>query len=967
MRKLSLRSFARSKTMWLSFVFLTLFSTRSLAIAFYYGNIGWQRVSLERPLGGDSVAVQFNVFQSREWGFDDSPVVGDIRSGGNLEFGDGSPFAPVMLTVTSINASENFYFSEYTTTHIYPSESDFVAYIESSAKASFLVNNLNGAFKISTGVKLSDPANKFSPTVTVPTKIPVDLNLTVVNPLLNFFDIDATDADGDGLFYTLTPNGTFGSGGTQPGTRLSVNNSTGVMTFDRTGASGGQFYNGNITITDARGAYVMVDFIIKIVACTTPKPAPVFISPTPANGTTFTVAELSPVNFTVASTDNTPGGAFNKLTVISQPVGATTTPSLASNGITSYIDATLPPPSNKIQSVFNWIPQLGQYGSYQVSFEASDGCEQLTKTVVNIRVLRLPFKPKINTAIPTCIPTGEEISRVFTSTDPDPDDALTLSATGTVPAGMVFTPALPVASPTNMVVTTMDWTPTNANWGNNTLTLSVTDGLTAPQAQAFSFLVNDAPVINAGFAPPSGTQGVPYSYSFTVTDPNTAVGDIISVLSSTLPAGLSTSVSGNNVTISGTPTAAGTTAASITVKDTYGSQCGTDTETWSFLIKAPTTPTCTLNVTAQATVAKCKDDKVNITTTVTGATAAVTYKWYKTSISSSNYITNTANLTNVAPGKTYIVTIVSGSCKDTASLAVGNPAKLDPSICFTAVLTKGACRENTVYKGYTDDAQKAKLTANATGGKAPYSYVWYKKTGSNSWSAISGGTTRVITVKPDYSTTYKVKITDANGCIVYEEVCVYVENVSCGCNGVSVYKYNCGRCYDKCVPKNSVWAYLCSGWCLGECGGCNWRTVDPGTLNNGSFTVTGNTSNGMALTTGGTGLTLGGGLTPAGDVSIDQMHVAAVKTVDPVMFENGVTVYPNPSNGPVNVVLQGFQPGKVSLRVVGMNGNAVDTRTINFSGKQMIVPVNLSNKAKGVYMVQAVSAEVTMTTKFMLQ
>ena len=59
---------------------------------------------------------------------------------------------------------------------------------------------------------------------------------------------------------------------------------------------------------------------------------------------------------------------------------------------------------------------------------------------------------------------------------------------------------------------------------------------------------------------------------------------------------------------------------------------------------------------------------------------------------------------------------------------------------------------NTVYPGYAP-ASSITLTANVSGGTAPYNYTW--STGSHSAS---------ITVSPTATTTYTVSVTDAFGC-----------------------------------------------------------------------------------------------------------------------------------------------------------------------------------------------------------
>ncbi|TXK73429.1 T9SS type A sorting domain-containing protein [Mesonia sp. K4-1] len=120
----------------------------------------------------------------------------------------------------------------------------------------------------------------------------------------------------------------------------------------------------------------------------------------------------------------------------------------------------------------------------------------------------------------------------------------------------------------------------------------------------------------------------------------------------------------------------------------------------------------------------------NATASVTGGTAPYTYLW-------SNAAT-TASLVNVTAG-TYNVTITDANgCTDTSSVTITEP---------TALVAASAVNINVTCNGGNDGA----ATASATGGTAPYTYLWSNAATTASIVGVTAGT-------------YNVTITDANGC-----------------------------------------------------------------------------------------------------------------------------------------------------------------------------------------------------------
>ncbi len=118
------------------------------------------------------------------------------------------------------------------------------------------------------------------------------------------------------------------------------------------------------------------------------------------------------------------------------------------------------------------------------------------------------------------------------------------------------------------------------------------------------------------------------------------------------------------------------------------------------------------------------------TASATGGTAPYTYAWSNSAI--------TASITGVGAG-TYNVFITDASgCTDSASVTITEPAIL---------VASSVVDSNVSCNGLVDGG----ATASATGGTAPYTYLW-----SN--SATTASITGVV------SGTYNVFITDVNGC-----------------------------------------------------------------------------------------------------------------------------------------------------------------------------------------------------------
>jgi hypothetical protein len=138
----------------------------------------------------------------------------------------------------------------------------------------------------------------------------------------------------------------------------------------------------------------------------------------------------------------------------------------------------------------------------------------------------------------------------------------------------------------------------------------------------------------------------------------------------------------------------------------------------------------------------CPDEEVSLTASVTGGTAPFTFEWETAE--------TTASITvSTAITATYTVTVTDGNgCEAVATGTV--------TIFETPVADAG--EDTAICLGESQD-----LTASASNGAAPYTYLW-----------STNETTADITVNPTVTTTYQVTVTDNNGCEDVDEVVVTV-------------------------------------------------------------------------------------------------------------------------------------------------------------------------------------------------
>lgn len=519
---------------------LICYSTIAHAAHFRSGTISW------RPISGNT--VEFKVSQSYGgWAFGGGYTLGSTQIMDNLYLGNGAS-VPIPLVITSINAAEGWWYGEATFRYTYPSAGNYIAYFSSCCRISNLSNNNDQAWRnetvVNVGTGNSSPVSTIAATVNLPTSLQSAT-----------FQIPAFDPDGDQLSYRLATSAEMG-GGTNP-TGLSINATTGEVSFNTVGKPIGSLWNVAFTISDGTGkTKVTVDFIIKITQNSTP---PVFdYLVTPTNGRVFQGAPGQTISFPVRAYDNDPGNVVT-LSAVGLPPGSTTSPSLPSNG-------------NPVSSTFSWTPTASQFGTFVVNFTATDNIGVQTTTSVTISISLKPVfvAPSPANNSETYLETGETYTATIRASDPDPNDVVRITAVSGMPAGYTISSGLPTAA-ANPVNLNLSWTPTPSAFGPKTVTFTATDSYGDQTTHTLNYIVNTKPQFTS--TPTTSVYvGQLYSYTITGLDPDVQYGDVLKLIGGNIPSWLTLTNNGNGTgTLSGTPSMAniGTHPVSLKLEDTY--------------------------------------------------------------------------------------------------------------------------------------------------------------------------------------------------------------------------------------------------------------------------------------------------------------------------------------------------------------------------------------------------------------
>ncbi len=254
-----------------------------------------------------------------------------------------------------------------------------------------------------------------------------------------------------------------------------------------------------------------------------------------------------------------------------------------------------------------------------------------------------------------------------------------------------------------------------------------------------------------------------------------------------------------------------------------------------------------------------------------------------------------------------------------AGPGTGNP--VGPNVTFTPWATienyvaVHAGADQTIYKGYGPTSKTITPAITVCG------------TPTILWS--TGATTAAITVSPAVTTTYSIKVTDANGHEATDEIIVFVQDARCGNNNNKVlicHKESTTNRKTLCIASSAVSAHLAHGDVLGDC--------------------------------------------EAGTASKPSGSQAPGTNVNPEDVQKSFTifnVYPNPLQNQVKLKWESLVSGSAKFSVIDVLGRTVFTQQLAQSEGVNYRNLVLPSLKNGNYIMMLQSGESTRTEKVFIQ
>ena len=891
------------------FLVLILLGMANTALASHYrgGSITWNRTSTSTN------TVTFTVTQSwRSSAFSSpSPTLGGLVSSGfALDFGDGSGTTPITLTVNAINGPDDNFTGTFVVTHTYASAANYTAFYSGSARLGApLVNNAGGSFRSESYVNLAT-TNLSSPISTLPVIVNVPVGQSAYT-----FNVPAVDPEGTALTYALSTNAEYL--GSTACLGLSINSTTGVATINTTlGQSVNQLYNGAFTIREVGSASTMVDFLIKIVNNSNP---PIFdYATTPANGTVYSITPGQNISFGIRATDPDAGDhvSFNAAGV---PSGATFSPTMPTTA------------ANPALTNFSWTPGNTQFGSFLISFIATDdaGIQSTSTVTINVNANPVFIAPTPAANVTRVFIAGTPVTDVIAAESPNPTLNTKISAVTGLPAGATLSPAVPTTF-AGTASTTMSWTPTASNWGPHTVTFTATDDNGNSTNYSYILAANSIPVFTSSPVTAAVTCQ-PYTYTIRYADADAAYGDTLLYEHSTLPAWLNfTDNHDGTGVLSGTPTAAEAGQAfivSFTAADYYHHISAAVVQNFTIAVSAETTPP-TFTAPSPVVINGWCGAGIPAAQVSLGTVSGV-----------SDNCTTTQAPTNNAPsvfpvGNTTVTWTVKDAFNNVATrtqLVTVNPATVTSTSVVSVPYTVSGQEIQSIYLNYPMGApanQTQTITVGATGGTNSYSYAWEKSTANNATlTPVNGNTTNSYTFAPSLSDisgnddnifTFKATITDTHGCVSTQTKKINVVNpwVSGGnaqiCHKVAVRGGSVSQLM--IVPQAQLAVHLGHYDGLGNCPTFNGNKSEPAPM------------------------------APAQEVA----------------------VYPNPSTG-MFVLEISYVTEPADIIVTDIQGRVVSTQKVAPTDEVSVSTIDLTGLAKGMYLVLVKEGDFRYQTKLVVR
>jgi hypothetical protein len=388
-----------------------------------------------------------------------SASIGDTFFASGVDAGDGN-FLSAEMTVTGVDVVNDVVTAEAHLEHTYSGPGPWTASVSDCCRLSSSnghMNNGDGSVRYETLVDLSQT-----------TASPVALVAPIVDcPIdaLCSFTVPAADPDGQELRWRFSTDveASGSPGGFIQPAGATINSTNGLYQWNTTGAalapSGDTFYSTQVMVENLVGGVVVsrtaVDFFIRLGSGSS-NAQPVFVDPTPADGSVINGTVGSPMSFDVAATDPDSSDVVT-LAILGQPAGSSFSPTSG----------------NPATGTFSWTPAAP--GDYLITLIATDqnGLGAVPRGII-LRIGTAPTNAAPQFVDPTPADgsvidgtVGLALSFSVAATDADAGDTVTLGMTGQ-PAGSSFSPTAG-----NPATGTFDWIPSAP--GDYVVTLTAAD------------------------------------------------------------------------------------------------------------------------------------------------------------------------------------------------------------------------------------------------------------------------------------------------------------------------------------------------------------------------------------------------------------------------------------------------------------------------------------------------------------